>query len=265
MRPGESIGLEFQSFVRIFSPFCQFTTGRAVNRRDVQQMFNAIAPTYDLLNRSLSFGVDIIWRRRLMRSLGNVRGARTLDVACGSGDLMLSCTRAGAGAVIGVDLAFGMLRRANVRLQRAAVVTSVVVGAAEALPFRSGSFDVVTAAFGLRNFEDPDAGLLEMHRALVPGGRLRILEFSEPSSGLWGWLFRWYFRFILPRVGALISGHAGAYQYLHDSVQAFPSGPALITMMERAGFTETSFVPLSGGIATLYAAVKPAEVTISKT
>lgn len=221
-------------------------------------MFDAIAPTYDLLNRVLSFGIDTTWRKRLFRSLGSLRGLRALDVACGSGDLMLACRAAGVSWTVGADISVGMLRRAGERLGSTNGDHAVVAAAAEALPFRDASFDIVTVAFGLRNFEQPVTGLREMLRVLVPGGRLRILEFSEPRPGLWGRLFLWYFRAILPRIGARVSGHPQAYQYLHDSVQAFPSGRALLALVEQAGFTDTAFDPLSGGIATLYSAVKPA-------
>ncbi len=228
-------------------------------------MFDVIAPTYDLLNRALSFGIDTFWRKRLMRTLGPLEGRRTLDVACGSGDLILSCRDAGAALTVGADVSVGMLHQARNRLRSANPNHALVAAAAEVLPFRDGAFDVVTVAFGLRNFEEPLTGLREMLRVLSPGGQFRILEFSEPSPGVWGSLFRWYFRAVLPRIGALVSGHSEAYQYLYDSVQAFPSGRALVALVEKAGFTHATFDPLSGGIAILYSAAKMADSGLRST
>jgi demethylmenaquinone methyltransferase/2-methoxy-6-polyprenyl-1,4-benzoquinol methylase len=222
-------------------------------------MFDAIAPTYDLLNGVLSFGIDRLWRRRLIRTLGDVHGSRILDVACGTGDLLAGFSGRGVAALAGVDVATAMLRRASRRMAQSPVPCLLVVGAAEALPFRDGTFDIATVAFGFRNFEDPLTGLRELYRILKPAGRLRILEFSEPPPGLWGLLYRWYFRTLLPRIGAWVSGHPTAYSYLPDSVRAFPSGTAVLDMLSQAGFDRSSRSLLSGGIATIYATEKKAD------
>lgn len=220
-------------------------------------MFDAIAPTYDLLNRLLSFGVDAIWRRRLIRSLGVIRGRRVLDVACGTGDLLLGLAQYRPQMLVGVDLSFEMLRKATLRLRPRNVPAFLTSGAAEALPFTGGSFDVVTVAFGIRNFEDLGSALREMRRVLRPGGQLRILEFSRPRSGLWGSLFTWYFVSVLPKVGRWISGHPAAYSYLPESVASFHDAASLSTLMLDAGLTVIGAQPFTGGIATLTLAARP--------
>jgi demethylmenaquinone methyltransferase/2-methoxy-6-polyprenyl-1,4-benzoquinol methylase len=220
-------------------------------------MFDAIAPTYDLLNRLLSFGVDASWRRRLIRSLGDVGGRRVLDVACGTGDLLLGIARAGPGALVGVDLSFEMLRRADHRLRERGITALLTTGAAEALPLAGGIFDVVTVAFGIRNFEDLEKALREMRRVLRPGGQLRILEFSRPPSGPWGSLFTWYFISVLPKVGRWISGHPVAYSYLPASVASFHDAASLATLVRNAGMTDIEVRPFTGGIATLVLASRP--------
>jgi demethylmenaquinone methyltransferase/2-methoxy-6-polyprenyl-1,4-benzoquinol methylase len=228
-------------------------------------MFDAIAPTYDLLNGVLSFGIDRLWRRRLIRSLGEIRGCRILDVACGSGDLLVAFSSQQVRTMAGADIAVAMLGRAASRMAQSSVPCLLVAGAAEALPFQDATFDIATVAFGFRNFEDPAAGLRELYRVLRRGGRLRILEFSEPPPGLWGTMYRWYFRNILPRIGAWVSGHPAAYSYLPDSVRAFPSGPAVLDLLDRVGFKNRSCSPMSGGIATLYAASKEPDLVHSQT
>lgn len=214
-------------------------------------MFDAIAPTYDLLNTVLSFGVDGWWRRRLVRSLGPIDGREILDVACGTGDLLILLARRRPARLVGLDLAPEMLRRAEQRMTHAGVSAVLVTGAAEELPFVDRSFDIVTAAFGIRNFEELSRGLSEMRRVLRPGGSLRILEFSRTGRGTWGWLFRWYFMFVLPSIGRWVSGHNEAYRYLPDSVETFPDAETLSSLLRTAGFSGVRSTPMSGGIATL--------------
>jgi demethylmenaquinone methyltransferase/2-methoxy-6-polyprenyl-1,4-benzoquinol methylase len=220
-------------------------------------MFDAIAPTYDLLNRLLSFGVDASWRRRLIRSLGGIGGRRVLDVACGTGDLLIGFAGSGPGLLVGVDLSFEMLRTAGRRMRQRGIDALLTTGAAEALPLASGMFDIVTVAFGIRNFEDVARALREMRRVLRPGGQMRILEFSRPPSGPWGALFRWYFFSILPKVGRWISGHPVAYSYLPASVASFHDADTLATLVQDAGMTVIEARRFTGGIATLWLAERP--------
>ncbi len=233
------------------APSCQCPSEVPVKRDEVRRMFDAIAPTYDLLNGVLSLGIDSFWRKRLLRSLGPLGGQRVLDIACGTGDVMIGLAGKHPQLLVGLDVSHEMLRRANIRLSRTTAPSQLVAGVAEALPFSDEAFDLVTVAFGIRNFEDLASGLREMRRVLRPSGSLRILEFSRPQPGLWGWLFRMYFTNVLPRIGRWISGHPEAYRYLPESVATFPDARTLDAFVRAAGFTASRSTPLSGGIVTL--------------
>lgn len=222
--------------------------------RAVAGMFDAIAPTYDLLNHLLSFNVDRRWRRRAVRALAPSPGQRLLDLCAGTGDLALALLEAERSCrVVGADFSRPMLLRAPSKAQRSGVALPLVEADAMALPFRDAAFDGVTVAFGVRNFEDLDRGFQEMARVLRPGGRAVILEFSRPR-GLFGWFYRVYFGQILPRVGRLISRDAHAYGYLPATVAGFPAAPELTTRLEAAGFSGVAHTPLTFGIATISAA-----------
>ena len=220
----------------------------------VRSMFDRIAPRYDLLNRLLSAGTDVRWRRACVDMLGLEGPARILDVCTGTADLLAEALRRGGDRRgVGVDLSEAMLRRGSVKLvrRRLAERAALAGGDAEALPFASSCFDAAAVAFGIRNVGDPAAALAEIRRVLRPGGRLVVLEFSSPRGWLGG-LYRRYFRGVLPRIGALVSGDAGAYAYLPASVDRFPSPPAFAASMERAGFTAVTWRLLTGGIACLH-------------
>lgn len=237
----------------------------AGKRAQVAAMFDRIAPRYDLLNRVLSAGVDVRWRRRAVRVLGRAleqawgrcEGLRLLDVATGTADLALEAARLAPREVVGVDPAEGMLARGHrkVAARGLAGVVRLETGASEALPFGDASFDGALCAFGVRNFEDLGAGLREIARVLRPGAPLVVLEFSRPSGPL-APAFAFYFRHLLPRIGGLVSGDRGAYTYLHDSVQTFPEGPAFLAELAAAGLAPVRQERLTGGIATLYLAAR---------
>jgi demethylmenaquinone methyltransferase/2-methoxy-6-polyprenyl-1,4-benzoquinol methylase len=237
----------------------------------VREMFGRIAPRYDLLNHLLSLEVDRWWRRRAARRFQDLLarpGARALDVCCGTGDMMAAlCGRAHASAAIfGVDFSRPMLVRAKEKLGVGAPAAgrgrpARFAGGAPAflaevdalrLPFADGAFDLVTVAFGFRNLADYRAALREMRRVLRPGGAVGILEFSEPGRGLFGALYRFYLRRLLPRVGAAFSGDSHAYRYLQTSVAAFPSAEELAGWMRTAGFTGVEYLKLTGSIACLH-------------
>lgn len=237
-----------------------------IERRAVQAMFGDIAPTYDLLNRLLSLGIDRGWRRAGVRALlealqGRERG-RLLDLATGTADVALEIRRQlGPRArvdVAGADFAFPMLARAKEKIARRRAGIDLLQADALALPFSPGAFDGVIIAFGLRNLEDRAAGLAEMGRVLRPGGRLVVLEFGNPA-GFFGWVFQAYFRFLLPAVGRLVSGHPTAYRYLPETVGEFPPAEALSAMMQKAGFGRVTARPLTGGIVQLHAGVRLGE------
>ena len=223
----------------------------------VRAMFSAIAPRYDLLNRLLSLGLDTRWRDEAVR-VGLEHGPRTiLDVATGTADLALALKRAKPDAeVIGVDFAEPMLAIGREKAAREGLDVALVHGDGMALPFPEGRFELVTIAYGLRNFSNIERGLAEFHRVLAPGGRLVVLEFPPPPPGVVGELFRLYFLYLLPRIGGWISGHAEAYRYLPDSVMAFPEPAALAAAMQQAGFARVRYRLQSFGVSALYLATK---------
>jgi demethylmenaquinone methyltransferase / 2-methoxy-6-polyprenyl-1,4-benzoquinol methylase len=231
--------------------------------RRVREMFAGIANRYDLLNHLLSGNTDKRWRRLVAKRLHEVlstEGARALDVACGTGDLSLALARETGARVVGTDFCRPMLEIAA-RKARANVSSEIpfVEGDALKLPFAERSFDAVTIAFGLRNLSSIEAGLREMWRVLRPGGRAAVLECSKPVVPGFRALFQFYFTRVLPRIGGLLSGSRGAYEYLPDSVSRFPDQKRLAQVMREAGFVEVEYKNLTGGIAALHTGVRPAE------
>ncbi|ADY27126.1 Ubiquinone/menaquinone biosynthesis methyltransferase ubiE [Deinococcus proteolyticus MRP] len=223
---------------------------------DVQAMFAAIAPRYDLLNRILSLGVDQTWRYAGAREALAKAPRRVLDIATGTGDFALMLKRRAPYAqVTGSDFVPEMLEIARVKGRQAGLEVTWEEGDALALPYPDASFDTVTCTFGFRNFSDYAQGLAEMYRVLSPGGRLVILEFPPPAENLFGRVYRLYFQQVLPRIGGLVSGDSSAYTYLPESVLAFPEPEELLKMMRCAGFS-ARYRPLSGGIAGMWVADK---------
>jgi len=219
----------------------------------VQAMFDRVARRYRITNTILSGGQDAFWRRRAAAIVKAWQPTRVLDVATGSGDLARAIERTCPGAkVTGADFSAEMLAVAR-RLGS----TDLVQADALALPFAEATFEAVTVAFGLRNMASwPDA-LREMHRVLTPGGHVLILDFSIPTGPL-RHVYRPYLHHVLPHLAGLLTGENDAYQYLAESIEAFPSGAALCTLMEAAGFTKSVAEPLTGGVVTLYTGQKPA-------
>jgi demethylmenaquinone methyltransferase/2-methoxy-6-polyprenyl-1,4-benzoquinol methylase len=224
----------------------------------VRAMFNAIAPRYDLLNRILSGGIDQSWRRKVIRTLMEAAPASVLDVATGTADLAIMAARNGVAENIGVDISEDMLEVGRRKVSRAGLDGQVILetGDAEALPFPDHRFDAATVSFGVRNFEDLDAGLRELHRVLKPGGRLIVLEFSRPRVFPVKQLYSFYNAHILPLVGRMVSGDSGAYTYLPESIAVFPDGEDFERHLTRAGFVQPSTKRLTFGIASMYVGVK---------
>lgn len=231
--------------------------GDGSKREQVERMFDAISPRYDLLNRMFSLGIDQGWRRRVVRMLHAEPVKDLLDVATGTADLAIMAAPA-AGHVTGVDISEGMLAHGRVKVERRGLTRQVTLQQADStrLPFADASFDAVTVAFGVRNFEDLGRGLREMLRVLRPGGRLIVLEFSKPQATPMRQLFRFYFHRVMPFVGRLVSRDAAAYTYLPKSVDAFPEGARFVELLAEAGGHEAVARPLSGGIATIYSTRK---------
>jgi demethylmenaquinone methyltransferase / 2-methoxy-6-polyprenyl-1,4-benzoquinol methylase len=225
----------------------------------VQQMFNTIAPRYDLLNHVLSFNIDRLWWWRTARRFRDVLAkpdATILDICCGTGDMTLALLQrrpAGARPILAADFSHAMLARGAAKFQNRNAVA--IEADALHLPLASDSLNLITTAFGFRNLANYEAGLREFHRALAPGGELGILDFSEPG-GVLGTLYALYFRRILPAIGARLSGMGSAYAYLPASVERFPPPSEMLDLMRSAGFTQVSWSPYSFGIAGLYYGVK---------
>jgi len=234
-------------------------TPGAPERLAVRAMFDRIAPRYDLLNRLLSAGTDVRWRRAAVDFLELPAPARVLDLCTGTADLLIEWIGRGAGnSGVGLDLSEAMLRRASRKLAAHAGGGRglLACGDAERLPVADAVFDGALVAFGVRNVAVPEAGLRELARVLRRGARLVVLEFSTPPGTL-GRLYRLYFRHILPRLGGLISGDRGAYAYLPASVDRFPAPRDFGALMAGAGFERVEWRPLSLGIAHLYRGVRP--------
>ena len=226
-------------------------------REQVEHMFDAISPKYDLLNRLCSLGTDQAWRRRTIRLVGREPVARLLDVATGTADLAIMGARV-ADHVTGADISAGMLAHGRDKVARAGLEGRIdlVQAEAAALPFPDGTFDAITVAFGVRNFEDLQRGIDGMARVLRPGGRLFVLEFSRPQRTPIKQLFRFYFHRIMPLIGRLVSKDASAYTYLPQSVDAFPQGEAFARHLAAAGLRVEAIQALTFGVATLYIARK---------
>lgn len=221
-------------------------------------MFDRISHRYDLLNRTLSLGCDVIWRNRLVKHLPAHENLAVLDLATGTADVLLTMYRK-TGRIahgMGLDMAGRMLELGREKIAQSHAADSLRLVRADATraPFADRTFDAVSIAFGIRNLVDVPTGLREMHRLLKPGGRALILEFSLPENRLIRKLYLWYFRHILPRLGGVVSGDSYAYTYLNKTVETFPYGDTFVRLMDDAGFENARAWPLTFGIATLYTA-----------
>ena len=224
------------------------------SRAGVWRMFDRITGRYDRLNRLLSFRRDVAWRRRLARRLPATEGLRVLDVAAGTGDVLLEACRRRPGMAlgVGVDLSGNMLAVARGKLGGVSPRVRLVQGDATCLPARTEGFDAVTIAFGIRNVTDVAGALREMYRVLKPEGRLFVMEFSLPGNVLVRGAFRAYLRHVVPRLGAWAAGDRAAYGYLGETIETFPYGEDFCAMMRNANFKDVRAIPLTLGVATLY-------------
>lgn len=227
-------------------------------KAQVAEMFNNIAGNYDFLNHFLSMGIDKGWRKKAIAAAGEVKPSQILDVATGTADLAIAAARLNPQKIEGIDIADQMLEvgRKKIAAGNLSSMIHLQTGDSEALPFESGKFDVVMCAYGVRNFEHLEAGLTEMCRVLRPGGKVVILEFSHPVAFPVKQLFGFYFKYILPLMGRLVSKHSRAYTYLPESVMAFPQGQDFCNILTKCGFSKAKARPLSFGITSLYTAFK---------
>ncbi|MBN2611690.1 MAG: bifunctional demethylmenaquinone methyltransferase/2-methoxy-6-polyprenyl-1,4-benzoquinol methylase UbiE [Bacteroidales bacterium] len=229
-------------------------------KSQVRSMFNNIAHRYDFLNHFLSAGIDRYWRKKALLFLKDKDHSSILDIATGTGDFaILAYKMLQPVTVTGIDISEKMLALGNKKIagKMPGAKIKLITGDSENLDFKDHTFQVVTVAFGVRNFENIEKGLSEMYRVLKPGGWMVILEFSKPVIFPVKQLFGLYFKYILPLIGTIISTDTKAYRYLPESVNLFPEGKNFIRMLEKTGFINCSFKPLTFGIATNYTARKP--------
>lgn len=227
--------------------------------RQVEQMFDSIAHSYDFLNHVLSLGIDRSWRRTAIDSLRPFAPKRLLDVATGTGDFaLLAMSRLNLDSILGVDLSEGMLRVGREKVEQQGLSDRITLRKADCmqLDIPDNSFDAVTVAYGVRNFEDLDRGLQEMRRVLRPGGRLVIIELTTPVRFPMKQLFRFYSRILMPIVGKTVSHDARAYTYLPATMEAFPQGEVMQEILRKAGYTDVRFRRFTFGLSTLYTAAK---------
>ncbi len=221
-------------------------------------MFNSISGNYDFLNHFLSLGIDISWRKKAIKALADLKPKAILDVATGTGDFAIQAMTLSPEKIIGVDISEGMLAVGKEKMKARGVdqIIDLRYADSENLPFEENKFDAAIVAFGVRNFENLERGLAEMHRVIKPGGKVVILEFSKPRAFPFKHLYHFYFKFVLPKIGRLISRNPAAYTYLPESVQAFPDGEDFIALLNRVGFNQTTCKPLTFGISSLYTGTK---------
>lgn len=223
-------------------------------KEQVTLMFDRIAFRYDLMNRLLSFGIDVGWRKRMVKILSPDHPKMILDVATGTADVAIQLASLDPDQITGIDISQEMLSRGREKLKEKKLdqLISLIHADSEKLPFEDNKFDAVTVAFGVRNFEHLEMGLSELFRVLKKDGKLVILEFSKPSSFPFKQLFRFYFTAICPALGKWITNDKMAYDYLHRSVAEFPDGKNFTTLLNKTGFAETQCFPLTFGISSIY-------------
>jgi demethylmenaquinone methyltransferase/2-methoxy-6-polyprenyl-1,4-benzoquinol methylase len=236
-----------------------FKDSQLTKKQQIAEMFNRIAFRYDFLNRFLSGGIDVYWRKRAIRELREVSPKTVLDVATGTGDVAILIAKTlKTEKVTGIDISEGMLAlgRRKIAKQMLNNRIELLQGDSETINFSNDSFDAITVAFGVRNFENLRQGLKEMLRVLKPGGKLVVLEFSRPSQPIFRGFYSFYMKYIASGIGQVISKNRDAYQYLNVSVKAFPEGKEFVKILNETGYSGTYFKTLSLGICTIYCGKK---------
>lgn len=231
---------------------------KSTKKEQVARMFDNISNRYDFLNHFLSLGIDRAWRKKAVQLLRPLQPKVILDVATGTGDFAIQALRINPDKVIGVDISEGMLNVGRKKIAQKGLNGKIdlISGDSENLPFEENKFDAITVGFGVRNFENVSKGLEEIRRVLRPGGMLVILEFSRPRRFPFKQLYNFYFKFILPKLGQVISRDKVAYTYLPESVEAFPDGDDFLAMLTKLGYKEPVCKPLTLGISSIYSARK---------
>jgi demethylmenaquinone methyltransferase/2-methoxy-6-polyprenyl-1,4-benzoquinol methylase len=227
-------------------------------KEQVAQMFDTISGNYDGLNRVISFGIDIKWRKKVLKLVSDKNPKTVLDIATGTGDLAILMTNTSAEKIIGLDISAGMLEvgRNKIKAKNLSDKIEMILADSENMPFEDNTFDAITVAFGVRNFENLDKGLTEILRVLKPDGIFVILETSVPDKTPYKQGYTFYSKNILPLIGKLFSKDNSAYQYLSESASVFPYGEALNNILRKIGFIEVKSMPQTFGVATIYSASK---------
>ena len=227
-------------------------------KQQVTEMFDKVSSNYDFLNRVLTFGIDISWRKHVVSLVKEGNAQKVLDIATGTGDLAIMLAKADIEQVTGLDISAGMLNIGKQKVRDEGLDQSVdmVIGDSENLPFEEGSFDAITVAFGVRNFENLELGLAEIYRVLKPKGSLTVLETSQPTKFPVKQGFQFYSKYIIPTVGKLFSKDKSAYDYLPESAAAFPYGEKFNQILLKTGFDNSQVLPQTLGVATIYHAIK---------
>lgn len=227
-------------------------------KAQVTQMFDNISGNYDGLNRVISFGIDVKWRKRVVNLLKTKKPKTILDIATGTGDLAINLVQTGADRIVGLDISVGMLEVGKKKITNKNLNDTIemIVGDSENLPFKDNSFDAVTVAFGVRNFETLEKGLAEIYRVLSPKGTFVVLETSVPTKTPYKQGYHMYTTYMLPAIGKLFSKDKSAYTYLSESASVFPHGEVFNNILRKIGFIEVENKPQTFGVATVYVATK---------
>lgn len=230
----------------------------ASKKEQVANMFNAIAHRYDFLNQLLSFGIHKGWRKKSIRLLQAKHPKTILDIATGTADFAIEAMKLKPEKVVGVDISSGMLELGKKKIDKLGLQTKIELKLADSenLPFEDNSFDAITVGFGVRNFENLEKGIRDMHRVLKPGGQMVILEFSKPRAFPIKQLYTIYFKYITPFIGKIFSKDNSAYRYLPESVNAFPDGDDFLNILKKVGQKDAKAISLTFGIASIYSSTK---------
>lgn len=227
-------------------------------KKQVEKMFDTISTNYDGLNRVISFGIDVKWRKKVVQIVEKTNPDAVLDIATGTGDLAINLVKTGASRIVGLDISEGMLAVGRKKIAQKGLSDKIemVQADSEALPFEDNTFDAITVAFGVRNFETLEKGLKEIARVLRPGGVFVVLETSVPTKFPFKQGYHFYTKNLLPLIGKLFSKDKVAYSYLSESAAAFPYGERFNNILEKTGFTNIEHKPQTFGVATIYTASK---------
>ena len=227
-------------------------------KEQVAQMFDNISENYDGLNRVISLGIDVSWRKKVVKLVSEVNPKKILDIATGTGDLALMMAELNPDKIVGLDISPGMLEVGKQKVNKANLSDKIemVVGDSENIPFEDNTFDAITVSFGVRNFENLDKGLTEIYRVLRPGGKFVVLETSNPTKFPFKQGYKLYTNFILPIIGKLFSKDKVAYSYLSESANSFPFGEAFNNILTKNGFKNANSLPVTFGVASIYTSTK---------